>query len=193
MLYKAKNYTYLYGVPGFSRALLKTHFTLYQGYVKNVNRLLKELGEMGDKTSACYAELKRRFGWEFCGMRLHEYYFDNLGCRPLAKSHGAFIEYLRACFGGFDAWRDDFIHTGLMRGVGWAILFRDNQTGNLMNVWIEQHDKGHLAGCQPILVMDVWEHAYLCEFGLDRQSYIDTFLNSVDWNAVYERFARVGA
>lgn len=192
-MYKAKNYDYLLGLPGFSRDLLKTHFTLYQGYVKNTNQILKQLESISNKSDLCYAELKRRFGWEFSGMRLHEYYFDNLGCRSIEKNGSQLFDQIAFCFGAFDRWREDFVRTALMRGIGWVILIRDNHNGKLMNCWIEQHDKGFLSGCQPILVMDVWEHAYLCEFGLNRENYIETFLNNVNWKIVIERFQHMGS
>ena len=82
MSYTAKDYSKLLGMEGFSETLLKNHFTLYQGYVTNTNKLMDTLGQMlkeGKTGNPEYAELKRRFGWEFNGMRLHEYYFENLG------------------------------------------------------------------------------------------------------------------
>ncbi|MCJ7705724.1 MAG: hypothetical protein MUO28_09350, partial [Desulfobacterales bacterium] len=81
MAYAAKDYSRLLGMEGFSEPLLKNHFTLYQGYVTNTNKLMDMLGQMlkdGKMSSPEYAELKRRLGWEFNGMRLHEYYFENL-------------------------------------------------------------------------------------------------------------------
>ena len=186
-MYRAKDYSYLLELPGFNAKLLKLHFTLYQGYVNNTNKLLKQL-ETTDKENICFSELKRRFGWEFCGMRLHEYYFDNLGCKPLPEKKSNFLEWINHCFGDMERWQTEFKAMGLMRGIGWVILYRDNQSGNLMNCWIEQHDKGHLAGCQPLLVMDVWEHAYLCEYGLDRKAYIEAFFKNINWETVIKRF-----
>lgn len=186
-MYKAKKYNYLLDLPGFSRELMKTHITLYQGYVKNTNEILCLLEKSDECSTLCVFELKRRFGWEFSGMRLHEYYFDNMGCQPLAE-HGELAEWICKCFGDVKSWRKDFMQTGLMRGIGWVVLYRDNHTGRLMNCWIEQHDQNQLAGCQPLLVMDVWEHAYLCEFGLNRQAYMDAFFNVINWKIVEKRF-----
>ena len=81
MAYTAKDYSRLLGMEGFSETLLKNHFTLYQGYVTNTNKLMETLAQMlkeGKVGTPEFAELKRRFGWEFNGMRLHEYYFENL-------------------------------------------------------------------------------------------------------------------
>lgn len=81
MVYASKNFTRLLGAPGFSETLLQNHFTLYEGYVKNVNLLADMLAEKlknDSLSSPEYAELKRRFGWEWNGMRLHELYFGNM-------------------------------------------------------------------------------------------------------------------
>ena len=123
MAYTAKDFGNLIGMEGFSETLLKNHFTLYQGYVTNTNKLQELLGSQAkDATNPGYAELKRRFGFEFNGMRLHEYYFENLGGKtPLDKS-GALSKQLTDTFGSYDAWEQDFKATGAMRGIGWAIL-----------------------------------------------------------------------
>lgn len=191
-MYKAKDYSYLFGMQGFSHKLIKNHITLYQGYVKNTNKIMAELNNIEDQGSNCFAELKRRFGWEFSGMRLHEYYFENLCYREVDKDHNRFFDWLCNAFGSFEQWRDDFTKVGLMRGIGWVILTRDNHTGRLFNCWVGEHDKGFLAGCQPLLVMDVWEHAYMIDYGLDRKGYIESFFNNINWITVMERFEHIG-
>ncbi len=189
--YIAKDYSYLFGMPGFSDALLKLHFQLYQGYVKNANLLisrLKELELQDRDLTYDYGALKRRFGWEWDGMRLHEFYFDNLGgSDPLDKS-APLYQRISKDFGSFDAWKKSFTSTGMMRGIGWVILYRDPQTGRLFNVWINEHDLGHLAGGEPLLVMDVFEHAYITQYGLDRGKYLSAFLDNVDWAKVSKRY-----
>lgn len=190
-MYRAKDYSYLLGMPGFDERLLKLHFTLYQGYVNNTNKILQDL-ETIDRGSICFSEMKRRFGWEFSGMRLHEYYFDNLGGQPMGQEKSNFLEWLHHCFGDMERWEADFKAVGLMRGIGWVVLYRDNHNGKLMNCWVEQHDKGQLIGCQPLLVMDVWEHAYLCQYGLDRKAYIENFFKNINWQVVLKRFAYAG-
>jgi superoxide dismutase, Fe-Mn family len=186
MKYKSNNYAHLFGMKGFSTQLLENHFTLYQGYVDHTNGLLEALSGMDKSTKkAEYAELKRRLGWEFNGMRLHEYYFENLGGKnPLKNS--LFQKAIENEFGSFAAWETDFKATGALRGIGWAILYRD-ATGALINAWIDQHDCGHLIGCSPLLVLDVFEHAFLPDYGLERGEYIDAFMNNVDWEIISER------
>ncbi len=191
--YAVNDYSSLLGMPGFRDELLKMHFKLYEGYVKNTNLLLKSLKEYSMETPIdiySFGALNRRFGWEFDGMRLHEFYFDNLGGKtPLAKD-SVLSRALVDQFGSYETWKKNFGDIAMMRGIGWVILCRDPQTGRLMNVWIAEHDLGHLAGAEPLLVLDVWEHAYLTQFGLDRAGYIDTFFKNIDWNVVQQRFEK---
>jgi len=190
MAYVAKEYSKLMGMAGFSDALLTNHFTLYQGYVTNTNKVMDTLSTMlkDDQTAIPqYAELKRRLGWEFNGMRLHELYFENLGGKPMTDKSGKLSTRLSAEFGSLEAWEKDFRATGAMRGIGWAILYQDNVSGKLFNQWINEHDGGHPAGCNPVLVMDVFEHAYMLDYGLKRAAYIDSFFKNIDWSATEAR------
>ena len=189
MAYTAKDYSALIGLPGFSETLLKNHFTLYQGYVTNTNKVLDTLDAMlkeGKTGTPEYAELKRRLGWEFDGMRLHEYYFENLGAKPLALN-GKLAQKLAADFGSYENWEKDFKATGAMRGIGWTILYQDPASGRLINFWINEHDVAHPAGCTPLLIMDVFEHAFMIDFGLKRADYIAAFFNNLNWAAVEAR------
>jgi len=167
------------------------HFKLYQGYVKNTNTLVEKIGALskgGQDRSSEYAGLKRMFGWEFDGMRLHEYYFENLGGSGKIDQEGALYQSLVDHFGSYEKWKQDYQATGLIRGIGWVILYKDNKTGKLFNCWINEHDLGHLSGCTPIVVMDVWEHAYITEYGLDRAAYIGSFFNNLNWKVAEERY-----
>jgi superoxide dismutase, Fe-Mn family len=189
MAYTAKDYTALIGTPGFSETLLKNHFTLYQGYVTNTNKLLDTLDALlkdGKAGTPEYAELKRRLGWEFDGMRLHEFYFENLGASSLAQD-GPLARKLAADFGSYENWEKDFKATGAMRGIGWTILYLDPVAGRLVNVWVNEHDGGHLAGATPLLIMDVFEHAFMIDYGLKRADYIASFFNAINWKAVEAR------
>jgi len=190
MTYAAKDYSKLLGMEGFSDTLLNNHLTLYQGYVANTNKVLDLLQAMlkeGKAGTPEYAELKRRVGFEFDGMRLHEYYFENLGGKsPLDKS-GKLATRLAERFGSYGDWEKDFRATAAMRGIGWTILYQDNVTGWLINQWINEHETGHLAGCAPILVLDVFEHAFMIDYGLKRPGYIEAFFKNVNWVAVEAR------
>jgi superoxide dismutase, Fe-Mn family len=185
MAYEAKNFESLLGTKGLSDQLLKNHFTLYQGYVTNTNKVADALLAMakdGKTTSPEYAELKRRFGWEFNGMRLHEYYFENMvrDGKAIEKNTNLYKKIVSE-FGSYENWEKDFKATGAMRGIGWVILYYDALEGRLFNTWINEHDVGHLCGALPLIVMDVFEHAYMIEYGLKKADYIEAFFKAIDW------------
>ena len=191
MSYQPKNYDNLIGIGGLSEQLLKNHFTLYQGYVANFNKLndiLVAMEKDGKFGTPEYAELNRRFGWEFNGMRLHEYYFENLikDFKELEKS-SALMSAIEKEFGSYEMWEKDFKAMGALRGIGWVILYHDKIADRLFNVWINEHDVGHFVGAAPLLVMDVFEHAYLTDYGLGRKDYIEKFMAAIDWNMVEKR------
>lgn len=181
MIYQPQNFDRLLGTPGFSDQLLQNHFTLYQGYVKNTNALL-ELLDSKEPGTLEYAELSRRLGWEWNGMRLHELYFGNM---VKNGSEGT------PEFGPHADWVKDFKATGAMRGVGWVVLYWDAGAKRLFSAWINEHDVGHFAGCTPLLVMDVFEHAFMLDYGLKRADYIESFFAAIDWQVVEQRFAAV--
>src|SRR3989338_6922565 len=192
MVYEAKNYEHLLGTKGFSDQLLKNHFTLYQGYVTNTNKLVDTMMTMvkeGKASTPEFAELKRRFGWEFNGMRLHEYYFGNMkkdGSKLNEQSK--LYKKITEMFGNYETWVNGFKATGAMRGIGWAVLYYDKQAYKLYNVWINEHDTGHFAGCVPILIMDVFEHAFMLDYGTKRADYLEAFFNAINWEEAEKRF-----
>ena len=192
MAYEAKNYSNLIGMAGFSDQLLNNHFTLYQGYVNNTNKLLDLMMSMvkdGKASIPEFAELKRRFGWEFNGMRLHEYYFGNMAKKPSTMNKDSPLgKQITQDFGSIEDWEQEFKAIGTMRGIGWVVLCYDTQGKRLFNVWINEHDAGHLAGAQPLLVMDVFEHAFMIDYGLKRADYVNAFFKSIDWKVVAKRF-----
>lgn len=186
-MYEAKDFSHLLGLPGFSDNALNTHFKLYQGYVANTNKLVEKLNTIAPDSPE-YAELKRRFGWEFNGMRLHEYHFGAMTqtSTPLAPDttlHQKIVED----FGSYEQWEADFKATAMMRGIGWAILYYDPVAKKLFNTFINEHDLGHLAGCQIILNLDVFEHAFMLDYGTNRADYIAAFLQIVDWSIAANR------
>lgn len=190
--YEAKNYDHLLGkVAGLDDPLLQMHFKLYQGYVKNTNDVLQRLQEMaksGQNKTPEFGALKRILGWEFDGMLLHELYFENLGGASQLDQNSPLAAKIKEDFGSYDQWKEDFIATGKIRGIGWVVAYIDPKGGRLLNEWINEHDLGHLAGGTPILVMDVFEHAYITQFGLDRPKYIEVFFNNINWNTVSKRY-----
>ncbi len=192
MSYSAKDYSKLLGMAGFSETLLKNHFTLYQGYVANTNKVfdaLESASREGKTGTPEFAELKRRLGWEFNGMRLHELYFENLGGKDRLDPSSKLATRLKEQYGSPEAWEKEFRAVGAMRGIGWVVLYEDPTNGRLFNCWINEHDAGHPAGCLPVLVMDVFEHAYMLDYGLKRADYIEAFFKNINWAAAAARLA----
>ena len=191
--YAPKNYERLLTMPGFTPSALSLHVKLYEGYVKNTNDLLIKLEALQGSTSYEYGALKRRLGWEFDGMRLHELYFDQLGGKGVPDQQSALYTALSKQFGSFEAWKKDFVATGLMRGIGWVVLSFDAQQARYVNTWINEHDTGYLVTVHPILIMDVFEHAYMLQFGLDRAAYIQAFFANLDWKVPESRIHEITA
>jgi len=193
MVYEQKNYNSLMGLNGLSETLLKNHLALYEGYVINTNKLLEALNNLLKEniTGIEFSELRRRFGWEFNGMRLHEYYFDNLTkeTKELDKQSNLFKK-LTEDFESYEAWEKEFKTIGLMRGIGWVILCLDVKSNRLINIWVNEHDGGVLAGVIPLIVMDVFEHAYMLDYGIKKTDYIDSFFKLIDWEIINNRFCK---
>ncbi|MDX2083872.1 MAG: superoxide dismutase [Candidatus Melainabacteria bacterium] len=188
--YEAIQYTLT--LDGLSQEQLEQHYKLYQGYVANTNTLnerIAELIQQGKTGTPEYNEMKRRFGFEYSGMRLHEFYFGNL------KQNGGELardsklgRKIAEDFGSVENFMADFKATGLMRGIGWVILYQDPHTGRLQTFWIGDHENGHPAGFQPILVMDVWEHAFTVDYKpTQKKDYIEAFCRNIDWQACESR------
>ncbi len=193
MAYTEQNFEHLIGTAGFSEQLLRNHCKLYGGYVANTNKLMETMKTLVDSDKMAtpeFAELKRRFGWEFNGMRLHELYFGNMikGGKVLNKNSSLAKELIRI-YGSLETWEKNFKAVGAMRGIGWAALVYDPQQKEFFNLWINEHDVGHLAGTVPLLIMDVFEHAFMIDYGLNRADYIKAFMNAIDWDVVQKRFA----
>ncbi|HEY9788572.1 MAG TPA: Fe-Mn family superoxide dismutase [Candidatus Obscuribacterales bacterium] len=193
--YAEKDFSRLKGLTGISDKTLEIHLGLYSGYVKNTNILNErviELTEAGKSGTPEYSELKRRYGFEYNGMRLHEYYFGNLkpGGSEL-KDSSPLGRAIIDTYTSIDVWKNDFFKVGSMRGVGWAILYQDPETKVLSNHWITLHEEGNVAGFVPLLVMDVWEHAFLLDYKpAERPKYIEAFYSNIDWAAVEARLVK---
>jgi len=194
--YKAREFD-LSGLQGISDKTLEMHFKLYQGYVKETNNLSDRIrefikdGNVDQEEMPGYSELTRRLGFEFNGMVLHEYYFENLqkgGGTGDPNKTSAFRRAAESSFGSYEIWKADFVGIGKMRGVGWAICYENPANGRLSNHWITLHETGNVAGFNPILVMDVWEHAYLLDYKpAERPKYIEAFFSNIDWARLEQR------
>jgi Fe-Mn family superoxide dismutase len=193
--YKEQSFDGLRGLDGISDDQIAEHLKLYAGYVKQVNTLNQELAELLGKGKASgkdpeFAELTRRLGFEYNGMILHEYYFSNLrsAAEPAPAASSGLGKALAEAFGSVEAWETDFQAMGDMRGIGWVILFEDPATDRLTNHWVSLHQDGVPAGFKPLLVMDVWEHAFMRDYKVtDKAKYVEAFFRNIDWSMVERR------
>ena len=195
-MYKARDFN-LSNLKGISDQTLEMHFKLYEGYVKETNKLNERIaefisdGQVDQEEMPAYSELTRRLGFEYNGMVLHEYYFENMksqGGTGDPNQASAFRKAAESSFGSYAIWKADFVGIGKMRGVGWAICCENPANGRLSNHWVSLHEMGNVAGFAPILVMDVWEHAYLLDYKpAERPKYIEAFFSNIDWHAVEAR------
>jgi len=194
--YKPRQFN-LSGLKGISDQTLEMHFKLYEGYVKETNNLTDKIaefikdGKVDQEEMPAYSELTRRLGFEYNGMVLHEYYFDNLksgGGIGDPEKTSQFVKAAESTFGSYDIWKTDFVGIGKMRGVGWAICNQNPANGRISNHWITLHETGNVAGFNPILVMDVWEHAFLLDYKpAERPKYIESFFSNIHWTEVEKR------
>jgi len=186
--YVAMNFSHLLGkVKGIDDKLMKIHFKLYEGLVGATNGALVEIHQSalnGVKNMVQYSAIQKELAFFFNGMRLHEMYFGVMCGENMDKKDENLIKAMNECFGSFATWKKNFIETGTIPGVGFVALCRDCKTGRLFNVWINEFNIGELIDVDILLVMDMWEHAYICEFGLDLQKYAETFLSNVNWSVV---------
>ncbi len=189
--YAAKDYSKLRGLQGITDEQVEVHLQLYNGYVNRTNALQERLFSLAGAGTfdSAYQELKRRSGWEWNGMRLHEYYFDNLTPGAKALDDGnPFAAAVAGQYGSTDAWKLDFMNTAKMPGVGWIVAYLDPASGQVLNCWVNQHEVSHLAGARPVLVLDVWEHAFsVYRKPTERAKYLDDFYANVAWDVVAQR------
>ena len=192
----------LHGLHGISDQTLATHVKLYEGYVTETKELTSRIrdmlvdGKIDQEEVPAYSEFKRRLGFEYNGMMLHEYYFDSLtsGGSGEPPPNSMFRRAAEESFGTYETWKMDFVSTGKMRGVGWAICYLNPYSGKLSNHWITLHEVGHVAGFTPVLVLDVWEHAFILDYPpAERGEYITAFFENINWKEVEHRLTRTVA
>jgi len=192
-----KNYSEIKKLPfqelrGISQKTTENHYgKLYQGYVKKWQEIQEKL-KTTDKSlaNATFSELRELKTEEtFAGnaIILHEAYFDVLGGD--GKPTGEILEKISEDFGSFEVWQEEFKSLGLT-ARGWVILAFDFNDGKLRNYIADAHNQGGIWGTSPILVLDVYEHAYFIDYGSDRKSYIETFFSNLNWQAVNKKYLK---
>lgn len=193
-MYQAKDFSSLLEIEGLSQELLKNHFSLYEGYVKNTNKslqIMEENVEVDDeKRQYAFGEVKRRFGWEYNGIRLHELYFGNLtsgGSELDSKSD--FAQKIEHDFKSFENFKNHLKASAMIRGIGWVLLYYDKEQDKLIITWINEHDVGHLSTATPIMVVDLFEHAYMPD-KLKKEKYLQIIFDNLCWQTIAKRFEK---
>jgi len=180
-------------LKGLSTKSIEEHLKLYSGYVKNANLILTKIEELSQDSEAnAYAlgEVQRRFGFEFDGMRNHEYYFQHFegGSQDLSEK-SLLKKAIEEEWPSFDVWLRRFKAIALTRGVGWAILYYDPIAKRLLNAWIDEQHLGHLTGLSPILCLDMWEHSFVIDYLPNgKKNYVEDFFSNLNWQTAEENF-----
>jgi Fe-Mn family superoxide dismutase len=180
-------------LKGISAKNIEEHTKLYQGYVKHTNLIIDRISEYSTDTEK-YAyelgELQRRFSFEYNGMKNHEYYFEQLESGAIALDTASpLAQAINESFGSFDAFSARFKTIAMTRGIGWAILYRDLDSNQLVTAWVDEQHLGQLNSAQFIFGIDMWEHAYVADYQPSgKKQYVEDYLNQVNWNIVAKRF-----
>jgi len=182
-------------LKGISEKTMDVHLNLYAGYVKNSNTIIELIESMSGDDSKKYAllEARRRFSFEFGGMRNHEYFFEQLtGGSQVLDSNSALATKMSEDFGSVDEWKNDFLKLTGMRGVGFAILYYDEEEQKLINSWVDEQHIGHLNSAQFIFGVDLWEHAFLLDYvPSEKATYVETVFHNTNFRVVEKRFDEV--
>lgn len=180
-------------LKGISDENVADHLKLYAGYVNNANLILKKIEELSvdsEKNAYELAEVQRRFGFEYDGIRNHEIYFETLsnGAKEINKDGGLY-KAIEATWGSFDKWLARFKAIAMSRGIGWAMLYFDKKENFLLNAYVGDHELGQLSGCAPVIALDLWEHAYISDYAPGgKKDYVEDFFVNLNWEAVEKNF-----
>ena len=192
MTYTARTFA-LPEIAGLSSKQLEVHLALYQGYVKHTNLILEKIAALRaeNPTENAYLinELRRRLGFEFDGMRMHEYYFEQLehGAQP-TDAASTFVQLASTKYGSWDGFLAHLKEVAGTRGIGWVVVYRDGDT--LHTAFVNDHELGQLSGLPIMLAIDLWEHAYMVDYvPAEKMTYLDAFLQAVNWGVVEKRAA----
>lgn len=180
-------------ITGISRKTIDEHLKLYAGYVKHANLIQEKIAEYKsdlEKNIYVLGELNRRFAFEFNGMRNHEYYFEQLeGGQKSMDMESALMKKVKVQFGSSEKWLEEFKSLCLTRGIGWAVLWYDPLTDQLINSWVDEQHMGHLNGLSFIYGIDMWEHSYLMDYTpAEKKKYIESYLMATNQDVCVKRF-----
>ncbi len=182
-------------LKGVSTKTIEEHLKLYSGYVKHTNLILQKISDLSqtpeEETNNIYiiGELKRRLGFEFGGMRNHENYFSQFeGGYVANNTESDLYKKIVETWGSYEKWLGEFKTLAMTRGIGWAFLYLDEKTGNLLNTWVGEQHEGHLTGLKPILTLDMWEHSYMLDVvPSEKKKYVEVFFENINWSVIEGR------
>ena len=179
-------------LKGISSKTIEEHLKLYEGYVKHTNLILERI-EKNELDEYTLGELRRRLGFEFDGMRNHEYYFTSLENGPAQLSENSVLkEKIVEDFGSYETWMNNFKTLAKTRGIGWAMLYFDKNNDQLINTWVDEQHFGHLIGLAPILTLDMWEHSFVADYQPSgKGQYVDDFFENINWEVIERNFIKV--
>ncbi|MBY0449877.1 MAG: twin-arginine translocation signal domain-containing protein [Cyanobacteria bacterium] len=189
--YTAKNFNHLTtGLPGMSATSIQNHLKLYEGYVKKINEIQDQIagfnGDLGtvNGTYHPFRELHVEQSFALNATVLHELYFENLGSgtEPSSDVQAHFTE----CFGDWKTYTTQLNALGKsMRG--WVMTAYNLRDGRIHNYGLDMHNTQVPLNVCPLLVLDVYEHAYFGDYGTNRAGYLDAFFKNIDWTKVDAR------
>lgn len=193
-MFEAKQFDSINGVAGLSERMMKEHYKLYEGYVKKANEILEKLKTVDKSTAnATYSDLRAlKLGYSFAldAIKAHEIFFQNISGKG-DKPSGWIGSAIEKSFGSYEDWMADMKATGIA-ARGWVWFAYDWQTGQLFNFLGDAHDAFPIWHATPLVALDVYEHAYMIDYGVNRADYIDAFFKNLDWNSVEETVSRIG-
>jgi len=179
-------------LTGISEKTIEEHKKLYAGYVKNTNFVLERIEDLSkdiEKYSYGFGEFHRRLSFEWCGMRNHECYFKLLEGASAPASDSTLVKAIEAQWGTIDAWKARFQAIALTRGIGWAMLYWDPVSSQLVNAWVDEQHLGQLVGCSLIIALDMWEHSYVADYlPSGKKQYVADFMNQMSWSQAEANF-----
>lgn len=194
-IYTAKRFNFP-ALDGISTKQLELHVALYGGYVKNFNTLQEQIMDLekdSEKYTFAIESIRRRLGFEFNGMRMHELYFAQLeGMGTPLSDDGALNNIFKKEYGGADGFQAQCKKVGMSRGGGWTTLVWDKENSTPHIAWTADHELGVLADVSILLVLDMWEHAYMVDYTpSEKAKYIDAFFKNINWVVVESRLHAV--
>lgn len=197
MKYEARKFN-LPELKGLSKKQIDLHLTLYEGYVKHANLIMEKLEEMREKDAEgnayAMAEIRRRFGFEFDGMRMHEYYFEQFEGEKSGDPESGLAKAAALRYGSGEKFLAHIREVAGTRGIGWVVVYYDQMGKTLHTAWVNDHEIGQLGGCPVILALDLWEHAYMVDYmPSQKKDYIDAFFDNLNWTVCERRFDKASA